>query len=118
MTIARIASNLLGLASHPALASVTFVLLGAAASGVLVALLHREHRSAMLVTSAGALLGWAFMVTIFFKQGALRHSFQQIVAVTILYYLVALTGFVIGGFLLTSAAKPITPPSDHRSPAC
>jgi hypothetical protein len=109
--------RLLGLASHPALASFTFSLLGAAASGILVALLHRKYRSAMLVTCAGALLGWALMATIFFKQGARQHSFQQIIAVTIVYYLVALTGFIIGGFLLTSDAKPVIPPSERGTPA-
>src|SRR5438445_764438 len=40
------------------------------------------------------------------KTGALQHSYMAIAAVTIVYYLVALTGFVIGGFLLTHAPQP------------
>jgi hypothetical protein len=100
--------RLFGMASHPGLVSFAFMLLGGAASGALVALLHRKHRSAMLLTCAGTLLGWAFIAVVFIKRGALQASIQQIVGVAIVCYLVVLTGFIIGGFLLTPAPKPVS----------
>lgn len=93
--------------SLPGLSWIAFLLLGGAASGALVALLHHKHRNAMLLTCAGALLGWTFMAVLLLKRGALQASIQQIVGGTIFCYLVALTGFVIGGFLLTPAPKRV-----------
>jgi len=104
-----------GPASQLALWAICFF--GGIASGLVVALLHRRHRNAMLLTSAGALLGWALVAILLLKKGALQHSFTQIAAVTIVYYLVALTGFVIGGFLLTPASKTGAPANGHTSPA-
>jgi hypothetical protein len=122
--------RLFGLAFHPALVSITFSLLGGAASGALVALLQRKDegrhparrilrgigRRAMLLTCAGALLGWAFMAILFLKKGALQHPIHQILVATIVYYLVALTGFAIGALLLPAPSKPITPRSEHGFP--
>ena len=70
-----------------------------------MSLLHRKHRSTVLLTCAGTLLGWAFMAVVFLKRGALQASIQQIVGVTIACYLVVLTGFIIGGLFLTPAPK-------------
>lgn len=104
-----------GLAFPSAFASVVICFLAGAVSGLIVALLHRKHRNAMLLTCAGALPGWALLVIIFLKKGSLQHSFLQIAIVAIVYYVVALTGFVIGGFLLTPAPKTGRPPNEHES---
>jgi hypothetical protein len=80
--------------------------LGGLTSGLIVALLHSRYRNAMLLTSAAALLGWALMAIVFFKTGSLQHPLPQIAAATVVYYLVALTGFAIGGFLFSPAPRP------------
>lgn len=107
----------LRLALDPALASFVISFLAGAVSGLIVACLHRKHRNAMLLTCAGALPGWALMAIMFLKKGSLQHSFLQIAIVAIIYYVVALPGFVIGGFLLAPAPKTGTPPREHQSPA-
>jgi len=104
-----------GLTIQLALWAICF--LGATTSGTIVALLHRRHRNAMLLTSAGALLGWALIAIMLLKRGALQHSPMQIAGATIVYYLVALTGFTIGGFLFTPAPQPGTPTGGLASPA-
>jgi hypothetical protein len=94
------------LAYHPQLAMWAICLLGGIASGQIVALLHRGHRNAMLLTSATALLGWALMAIVFLKTGALQAPVLKIAGATVVYYFVAVTGFAIGGFLFTPAPKP------------
>jgi len=71
----------------------------------------------MLLTSAGALLGWALIAIMLLKRGALQQPPTQIAGATIVYYLVALTGFMIGGFLFTPAPQPAAPTGVHPSPA-
>lgn len=61
-----------GLAFPSALASVVICFLAGAVSGLIVALLHRKHRNAVLLTCAGALPGWALLVIVFLKKGSLR----------------------------------------------
>ena len=102
---------------HPLLAMWALCFLGGIASGLFVALLHRRHRNAMLLTGAASLPGWALLAILFLKTGSFQHPLPQIAGATIVYYLVALTGFAIGGFLLTPAPKPGTPPGRHASPA-
>jgi hypothetical protein len=102
--------RIFGLAFRPGLASFAPLLLGGVASGAIVALLHRNHRNAMILTCAAALLGWVFTAVVFFKRGALQASIGQIVGGTIVLYLVVLTGFIIGGFFLTPAPKPVPTP--------
>jgi len=104
-----------GLTIQLALWAICF--LGATTSGLIVALLHRRYRNAMLLTSAGALLGWALIAIMLLKRGALQQSPMQIAGATIVYYLVALTGFMIGGFLFTPAPQLETPTDVHPSPA-
>lgn len=104
-----------GLTIQLALWAVCF--LGATTSGLIVALLHRRYRNAMLLTSAGALPGWALIAIVLLKRGALQHSPMQIAGATIVYYLVTLTGFTIGGFVFTPAPQPGTPTGEHPSPA-
>jgi hypothetical protein len=104
-----------GLAFHPILASIVISFFGGAVSGLIVAFLHRKHRNAMLLTCAVALPGWALMAIMFLNKGFLEHSFLQIAIVAIIDYVIALPGFVIGGFLLTPAPKTGTTPSGHRS---
>jgi hypothetical protein len=99
------------LAYHPQLAMWAICFLGGLASGLLVALLHRGHRNAMLLTGAAALLGWAPMAIVFLKTGSLHHPLLQIAGATIVYYLVALTGFVIGGLFFIPAPKAGAPPT-------
>jgi len=101
---------------HPLLAMWTICFLGGLASGLIVALLHRGYRNAMLLTGAAALLGWALMAILFLKKGAFHAPLLQIAGATIIYYLVALTGFVIGGFFFTPAPKPGAPPTGDPSP--
>jgi hypothetical protein len=106
-----------GLALHPALASFVLCFLAGAVSGLIVAFLHRKHRTAVLLTCAGTLPGWVWIAVVLFKRGALQHSFLQIAIVAMIYYAVALPGFLVGGFLLNRAPKAGTPPSEHQSPA-
>jgi len=96
-----------GLTIQLALWAICF--LGATTSGLIVGLLHRRFRNAMLLTSAGALLGWALIAIMLLKRGALQQPPTQIAGATIVYYLVALTGFMIGGFLFTPAPQPAAP---------
>lgn len=105
------------LSYHPQLAMWAICFLGGLASGLIVALLHRGHRNAMLLTGAAALLGWALMAIVFLKTGSLQQPLLRIAGATIVYYLVALSGFAIGGFLFTPAPKPGAPPTGHPSPA-
>jgi hypothetical protein len=105
------------LAYHPQPAHWAICFLGGLASGVIVALLQRRHRNAMLLTGAGALLGWALMAIVILKTGSVQHPLLQIAGATIVYYLVALTGFAIGGFFFTPAPKPGAPPAGDPSPA-
>jgi hypothetical protein len=107
--------RLLGLALHPALASFAFSFLGGVASGALVAVMHRENRNTVLLTSAATLLGWAVIAIMFLKKGALQHSLPHIATVAIVYYLVAVTGFAIGGFLINITPRPDTPAGEHAS---
>ena len=100
---------------HPQLAMWAICFLGGLTSGLIVALLHRGHGNAMLLTGAAALLGWALMAIVFLKTGSLQHPLLQIAAATVVYYLVALTGFAIGGFLFTPAPKPGAPASGYPS---
>jgi len=104
------------LAYHPQLAHWAICFLGGLASGLIVALLHRGYRNAMLLTGAAALLAWALMAIVILKAGSLRHPLLQIAGATIVYYLVALTGFAIGG-LFTPAPKSDAPPTRDPSPA-
>lgn len=92
--------------AFPGLASFALLLLGGVASGALVALLHRKHRSAMLLTCAVTLLGWAFMIVVLFKRGALQAPTQQILGITIVCYLVVLAGFIVGVVFLIPPPKP------------
>ena len=85
--------------------------LGSAASGLAVGLLHRRNRNAMLLTSAGALLGWSLVAVTFLKKGALQHSVLQIAGAASIYYFVILAGFLIGGFLLSPGAPSNDPAS-------
>jgi hypothetical protein len=105
------------LAYNPHLAMWAICFLGGLASGLIVALLHRGHRNAMLLTGAAALLGWALTAIVFLKPGSLQHPLLQIAGATILDYLVVLAGFAIGGFLFTPAPKPGAPSSGNPSPA-
>jgi hypothetical protein len=93
------------LSYHPQLAMWAICFLGGLASGLIVAFPHRGHRNAMLLTGAAALLGWALMAIVFLKMGSLQHPLLQIAGATIVYYLVALIGFAIGGFLFTPADR-------------
>jgi len=104
------------LAYNPQLAVWGICFLGGLTSGLIVALLHRGHRNAMLLTGAAALLGWALMAILFLKPGSLRHLLLQIAGATIVDYLVVLAGFAIGGFFFTPAPKPGAPSSgENRS---
>jgi hypothetical protein len=94
------------LAYHPQLAMWAICFLGGFTSGLIVALLHRGHRNPMLLTGGAALLGWALMAIVFLKTGSLQHPLLQIAAATVVYYVVALTGFAIGGFLFLPRAHP------------
>lgn len=106
------------LAYNPQLAVWAICFLGSLASGLIVALLHRGHRNAMLLTGAAGLLGWALMAILFFRAASLQHPLLQIIAeASIVDYLVILAGFAIGGFLLTPAPKPGAPSSGNPSPA-
>jgi hypothetical protein len=106
------------LAYNPQLAVWAICFLGSLASGLIVALLHRGHRNAMLLTGAAGLLGWALMAIVFLKAASLQHPLLQIIAeASIVDYLVILAGFAIGGFLLTPAPKPGAPSSGNPSPA-
>ena len=80
--------------------------LGSVVTGVAVGLLYRTARNAMLMTSTGALLGWSLLAVTFLKHGALQHSVWQIAGAALVYYLVVLVGFLIGGFLLTPGVPP------------
>jgi hypothetical protein len=91
--------------------------LGGTTSGLIVALLHRRYRNAMLLTSAAALPGWALIAIMLLKRGALQQSPMKIAGATMVYYLVALTGFMIGGFLFSPAPPPATLTGVHPSPA-
>jgi hypothetical protein len=102
---------------HPQAAHWAICFLGGLASGVIVALLERRRRNAMLLTGAAALLGWALTAIVILKAGAVQHPLRQIAGATIVYYLVALTGFAIGGFFFTPAPKPGAPPTGDPSPA-
>jgi len=72
----------------------------------------------MPFTSVGALLGWALLAITLLKKGALQHSFVQIAAASLVYYFVALAGFVIGGFVPTPVPILGTPPNEYASPPC
>jgi hypothetical protein len=98
------------LAYHPQLAMWAICFLGGLASGLIVALLHRGHRNVMLLTGAAALLGWALIAIVFLKTGSLQHPLLQIAWANIVYYLVALTGFAIGGF----CSLPLQNPARRR----
>jgi uncharacterized membrane protein len=107
---------------HPQLAYWALCFFGGLASGLIVALLHRGHRNAMLLTSAAAwplslLVGWALTLNAIARTRSLQQPLLQIAGDAIAYYLVALTGFVIGGFLFTPASKPGGPSSGRRSTA-
>lgn len=104
------------LAYNPQLAMWAICFLGGLTSGLVVALLHRGHRNAMLLTGAAALLGWALMAILLVKPGSLQHPLVQIARATIVDYLVVLAGFAIGGFLFTPAPKPGAPPSGNPAP--
>jgi hypothetical protein len=95
---------------QPALALWVICLLGALVSGLIVALLNRRHRNAVLLTSAATLLGWGLLESILLNKGG---SLQQNLVFAIIYYLVAVPGFTIGGFLFTRVPK--TP--QHRKRA-
>ena len=94
------------LAYNPQLAVWGICFLGGLTSGLIVALLHRGHRNAMLLTGAAALLGWALMAILFLKPGSLRHLLLQIAGATIVDYLVVLAGFAIGGFFSLPPPNP------------
>jgi hypothetical protein len=89
--------------------------LGGAVSGVIVAFLHRRFRNAMLLTSAGALPGWALMAVMLLKRGALQQPPMQIAAATVVYYVVVLAGFAIGGLLFAPTPQRGTPRDGHAS---
>jgi hypothetical protein len=99
-------------AYHPHLAHWAICFLGGLASGLMVALLHRGHRTAMLLVGAAALPGWA-LTAILFQTGSLQRQLPQIAGAAVVYYLVALIGFAVGGSLSSPASKP----SGHPSPA-
>ena len=54
----------------------------------------------MLLTSSCALLAWGVIMVMLLKRGALQPSFLEIAIIAIIYYVIALSGFAIGGFLL------------------
>jgi hypothetical protein len=70
----------------------------------------------MLCTGAAALLGWALTAIVFIQTGSLQHPLPHLAGDAIVYYLVALTGFVIGGFLFTPASQSGGPSTGRPSP--
>ena len=77
--------------SQLGLALCVISLLGALVSGLIVALRNRRHRNAVLLTSAETLAGyWNFIFSI-------------------VYYLVAVPEFSVGGFLFTRVPKTPRP---------
>jgi hypothetical protein len=84
-------------------------------SGWMVALLHRKHRDAMLLTLAGALLVWASMM-----RGVLLtpRPLPRLLIEVFTFCVFALAGVFVGGFLVTNAAKNDTPRNERQSPAC
>jgi len=78
-------------------------------SGWIVALLHRKHRDAMLLTLAGALLVWAAMM-----RGTLLtpRPLQQLLIEVFTFYVFALAGVFVGGFLVSASPKNVTPTND------
>lgn len=95
---------------QPALALWVICLLGALVSGLIVALLNRRYRNAVLLTCAATLLGWGLLESMLLNKGG---SLQQHLIFVIIYYLVALPGFTIGGFLFTRVPKTLR----HRKSA-
>ena len=83
-------------------------------SGWMVALLHRKHRDAMLLTLAGALLIWASMM-----RGVLLtpRPLRQFLMEAFTFYVSALAGVFIGGFLISPGPKTDTPRKERQSPA-
>ena len=91
---------------NPQLAMWAICFLGGVASGLAVALLHRGHRNAMLLTGAAALLGWAMTAILLVKTFSLQHSVLLMAGATVTYYLVALAGFAMGGVIIAPARPP------------
>lgn len=87
---------------QPGLALWVICLLGALVSGLIVALLSRRHRNTVLLTSAATLLGWGLLESMLLNKGG---SLQQILIFAVIYYLVAVPGFTISGFLFTRIPK-------------
>ena len=86
-----------------------------AVSGWIVASLHRKHRNAMLLTLAGALLVWASMLRGWFLSATVASEF---VMVAITFYVFAMAGVFIGGFLVRPTPNTGPPPKARQSPAC
>lgn len=84
-------------------------------SGWTVALLHRKHRDAMLLTWSGALLVWASML-----RGVLLtpRPFRQFLMESCTFYVSALAGVFIGGLLPATTRKSDAPRNEGPSPAC
>jgi hypothetical protein len=86
-----------------------------AVSGWIVALVHRKHRDAMLLTLSGALLVWAAMMrSILLTPRPLREFLIE----AFTFYVFALAGVLAAGFLVSSGPKTDTPRKERQSPAC
>jgi hypothetical protein len=79
-------------------------------SGWMVALIHRKHRDAMLLTLSGALLVWALMM-----RGTLLtpRPLRQLMIEVFTFYVFALAGVFVGGFFVSSAPKNATPRNER-----
>jgi hypothetical protein len=84
------------------------------ASGWMVALLHRKHRDAMLLTLSGALLVWVSMM-----RGTLLtpRRLRQLLIEVFTFCVFALAGVFVGGFFVSTAPKNATPRNERQSPA-
>jgi hypothetical protein len=83
-------------------------------SGSSVALLHRKHQDAMLLAFAGALLVWASMLrAVFFTANS-----PLFVTLAITYYVAALAGVLVAGFLVSPGPKIDPQRKERQSPAC
>ena len=84
-------------------------------SGWIVALLHRKHRDAMLLTLSCALLLWASML-----RGVLLtpRPLPQFLMEAFTFCVAALAGVFIGGFFVNPAPKTGVPRNQRQFPAC
>jgi len=95
--------------------------LGAATSGLILGLLHRKHRTAMLLTGAVTLFGLVVVRESLELRALEKYAnvvssptFLQITIGTTFRCVVLWTGLVVGGSLFRPASKPLTPPNSPR----